>query len=109
MGAHCSIHNDTPNETVMVFVGVNTKVIQPLLLGITGAATIWSGGVALGTVPATTTLLGGTATATATGATVVGDAALPPFAGTAFFWQATVSIIAHARSKKVKLFFINQR
>jgi len=72
MGAHCSIHNDTPNETVMVFVGVNTKVIQPLLLGITGAATIWSGGVALGTVPATTTLLGGTATATVTGATAVG-------------------------------------
>lgn len=51
MGAHCSIHNDTQDETVMVYVGVNTKVLQPILWSITGAATLLSGGVALGSVP----------------------------------------------------------
>jgi hypothetical protein len=52
MGAHCSIHNDTVDETVMVFVGANTKVLQPLLWSITGVATAVSGGVAMGSLPA---------------------------------------------------------
>ena len=51
MGAYCSIHNDTQDETVMVYVGVNTKVLQPILWSITGAATLLSGGVAMGSVP----------------------------------------------------------
>ncbi|CAB9514582.1 expressed unknown protein [Seminavis robusta] len=52
MGAVCSIHNDTVDETVMVYIGVNTKVLQPLLWSITGLATALSGGVAVGTFPA---------------------------------------------------------
>lgn len=56
MGAYVSVHNDTSDETVMVFVGVNTKVLQPLLWSITGVATAMSGGVALGSLPATVSL-----------------------------------------------------
>jgi hypothetical protein len=63
MGAHCSIHNDTLDETVMVFIGVNTKVLQPLLWSITGMATVVSGGVAIGSLPAVVrvSMLGGQA------------------------------------------------
>ena len=56
MGANCSIHNDTSDETVMVFVGVNTKVVQPILWSVAALATAASGGVAMGSVPAMITL-----------------------------------------------------
>ena len=56
MGAYCSIHNDTSDETVMVYIGVNTKVLQPILWSITGLATVMSGGVALGSLPAMVSL-----------------------------------------------------
>lgn len=75
MGAHCSIHNDTLDETVMVFVGVNTKVLQPLLYAITGAATLLSGGVAMGSVAPILTL-GGGSTATAATVAAAGEVAL---------------------------------
>mmetsp|Transcript_11867 Transcript_11867/g.18206 ORF Transcript_11867/g.18206 Transcript_11867/m.18206 type:complete len:237 (+) Transcript_11867:244-954(+) len=51
MGSYCSIHNDTKDETVMVFVGANTKVLKPILWTITALATAMSSGAASGMIP----------------------------------------------------------
>mmetsp|Transcript_18219 Transcript_18219/g.21034 ORF Transcript_18219/g.21034 Transcript_18219/m.21034 type:complete len:259 (-) Transcript_18219:38-814(-) len=65
MGSFCSIHNDTKDETVMVYLGFNTKVIKPLLWTITAAATAISTGVASGMIPG---VVGITTTTTAAAA-----------------------------------------
>mmetsp|Transcript_25863 Transcript_25863/g.37917 ORF Transcript_25863/g.37917 Transcript_25863/m.37917 type:complete len:238 (-) Transcript_25863:219-932(-) len=51
MGSYCSIHNDTRDETVMVYLGANTKLIKPLLIAISGLATAASSGAAWGVIP----------------------------------------------------------
>ena len=53
MGSYCSIHNDTRDETVLVYVGVNPQVIKPLLYTLSGFATIISGAAAYGIISAT--------------------------------------------------------
>jgi len=51
MGSYCSIHNDTRDETVMVYLGANTELIKPLLIAISGLATAASSGAAWGVIP----------------------------------------------------------
>ena len=53
MGSYCSIHNDTRDETVLVYVGVNPQVIKPILYTLSGFATIISGAAAYGITSAT--------------------------------------------------------
>mmetsp|Transcript_37642 Transcript_37642/g.82448 ORF Transcript_37642/g.82448 Transcript_37642/m.82448 type:complete len:224 (-) Transcript_37642:317-988(-) len=53
MGSYCSIHNDTPDETVMVYVGANPQVIKPVLWTLSGFATMLSGAAAWGIINAT--------------------------------------------------------
>ena len=53
MGSYCSIHNDTHDETVMVYVGANPQVIKPILWTLSGFATVLSGAAAWGIVNAT--------------------------------------------------------
>jgi hypothetical protein len=48
MGSYCSIHNDTKDETVMVYVGANPKVIKPILWSISGLAALLSGAASMG-------------------------------------------------------------
>lgn len=52
MGSYCSIHNDTEDETVMVYVGANPKVIKPILYTLSGFATMLSGAAAWGIINA---------------------------------------------------------
>eukprot|EP00957_Ditylum_brightwellii_P021301 1606710-Ditylum_brightwellii.AAC.1 len=51
MGSYCSIHNDTQDKTVMVYLGANTKSIKPLLIAISGLATAASSGAVWGVIP----------------------------------------------------------
>mmetsp|Transcript_12047 Transcript_12047/g.16084 ORF Transcript_12047/g.16084 Transcript_12047/m.16084 type:complete len:100 (-) Transcript_12047:427-726(-) len=51
MGSYCSIHNDTRDETVMVYLGANTELIKPILIAISGLATAASSGAAWGVIP----------------------------------------------------------
>uniref|UniRef100_A0A7S4JN49 Uncharacterized protein n=1 Tax=Odontella aurita TaxID=265563 RepID=A0A7S4JN49_9STRA len=53
MWSRCSIHNDTDDETVMVFLGANTKVIKAVFWTITGLATLASGAASWGAVQLT--------------------------------------------------------
>ena len=53
MGSYCSIHNDTRDETVLVYIGVNPQVIKPILYTLSGFATIISGAAAYGIISAT--------------------------------------------------------
>ena len=46
MGSYCSIHNDTRDETVLVYVGANPHVIKPILWTLSGFATMLSGAAA---------------------------------------------------------------
>mmetsp|Transcript_23611 Transcript_23611/g.67977 ORF Transcript_23611/g.67977 Transcript_23611/m.67977 type:complete len:233 (+) Transcript_23611:92-790(+) len=53
MGSYCSIHNDTRDETVLVYVGANPHVIKPILWTLSGFATMLSGAAAWGIISAT--------------------------------------------------------
>ena len=53
MGSYCSIHNDTKDETVMVYVGGNPKVIKPILWSISGVAALFSGAASMGVIGVT--------------------------------------------------------
>jgi hypothetical protein len=53
MGSYCSIHNDTRDETVLVYVGANPQVIKPVLWTLSGFATMLSGAAAWGIISAT--------------------------------------------------------
>jgi hypothetical protein len=53
MGSHCSIHNDTKDETVMIYVGANPKVIKPILWSISGLAALLSGAASMGVIGVT--------------------------------------------------------
>lgn len=53
MGSYCSIHNDTRDETVLVYVGANPQVIKPILFTLSGFATMLSGAAAWGIISAT--------------------------------------------------------
>lgn len=53
MGSYCSIHNDTRDETVLVYVGANPAVIKPILWTLSGFATMLSGAAAWGIISAT--------------------------------------------------------
>lgn len=53
MGSYCSVHNDTRDETVLVYVGANPHVIKPILWTLSGFATMLSGAAAWGIISAT--------------------------------------------------------
>lgn len=53
MGSYCSIHNDTRDETVLVYVGANPQVIKPILYTLSAFATLISGAAAYGIISAT--------------------------------------------------------
>mmetsp|Transcript_38932 Transcript_38932/g.71921 ORF Transcript_38932/g.71921 Transcript_38932/m.71921 type:complete len:223 (-) Transcript_38932:416-1084(-) len=53
MSSRCSIHNDTDGETVMVYLGANTKVVKAIFWTITSLATLASGAAAWGSVQLT--------------------------------------------------------
>jgi hypothetical protein len=53
MGSYCSIHNDTKDETVMVYVGANPQVIKPILWSISGLAALFSGAASMGVIGVT--------------------------------------------------------
>jgi hypothetical protein len=53
MGSYCSIHNDTKDETVMVYVGANPQVLKPILWSISGFAALLSGAASMGMIGVT--------------------------------------------------------
>jgi hypothetical protein len=55
MGSYCSIHNDTKDETILVYVGANPQVIKPILWSISGVAALFSGAASMGVIGVTVT------------------------------------------------------